>query len=246
MRKYAFLSAIMIVLAATSCKNEDVQTDQKLEVSKSAQVKLGEQITIISRDSKVNPVQAWDITPSTYQTKASSDSAIVVSFQKAGTYVISAVSKQATYSAQVSVKDSVYVPTDNPKPLAPLTGDLISIKPLSVLDSANYSSLLVEATTKNQYDNLNNYLDFTNGFDGSTLTVEFNGVASPETVVSGKSNAKAIIYLGLLSSNGTYNLVIMLNSVKYTGTLTKNNNQYSINWSYTAGVVFTSTTLTKQ
>jgi hypothetical protein len=170
-----------------------------------------------------------------------------VSFQKAGTYTINAVTKQAIYSAQVSVISDVYVPANSTKSVVPLAGDLISMKPLSVMDSTStYSYLVLEASTRNQYDNLNNYLDFTDSFDGSTFTVEFNGVASPETIVSGKSNAKANIYFGPLKSDGTYNMVITLNSVKYTGTLTRKGSVYSIAWSYTTGVVFTSTTFTKQ
>ncbi|MGC3979468.1 MAG: hypothetical protein QM751_15340 [Paludibacteraceae bacterium] len=138
----------MIVLFAASCKNKDVQTNQKLDVSKSTQVKLGEQITFISPNAKANPVKSWNVSPSTYQTKVSNDSAIILNFWKAGTYVISAVTKEATYSAKVSVKDSVYVPTNSPKSVTPLTGDLISIKPVYALDSVTYSLLTVEATIK--------------------------------------------------------------------------------------------------
>lgn len=231
----ALYSALLLV---TACSKDPVNNSHTLIASKTNGIGKGEPVLFTFPN---NPdTVLWKVNPANAQV-VSTGSIASVKFASGGTYVVTATSGNATDSAAVHVEDSVYTPPPSATILPFSSGEQIIIT-ASRLDSGSYSGLILYAHTQNSYTCFTNYLlsDFTQTADA--YTIGFTGVSVPGGCVTGIATAGTFEYL-IPVTDGTHPLTIMLNGASYTGTVIKTGSSYTINWSYTSGVIISPATL---
>lgn len=259
------LSAISAVIFF-ACK-KDLSHSNTGNSSSDGALQLSESVV-----SKNQPLQAsftkasdasWQVSPSDGVEIDAEGNEATFMFALPGSYTITAtgsvgatasqafvtVSNQRFNLADSSGGDTSHI--DSSK-VVPLTGDQITLKPVS----ANDSGLVLFAVTTKRYQCRNNMLlantsvssggtDSTGGWDSThvghdTLSTQiaFTGVyvPGPSDCVNGMVRSKTFIYLPNYPL-GTSPFSIVLNGKTYTGSITTTATYYQFNWSYTSGVV---------
>ncbi len=148
----------------------------------------------------------------------------------------------------VYVSDTIYQPVGPAQDTLSLAGDQVTLTP--TLDSA--ANLIFLAQTKNTYGCLSTLVySITTGSDGTGgIAIAFQEVVGngPSGCHAAENPASEYLFCPSPTSQwapGTYPLSVLLNGVTYTGTLMVSADGYSINWSYTSGVIITNSQLKK-
>jgi hypothetical protein len=228
-----------LLLMMSACSKDPVNNSTTLVASKTNDIKKGEPILFTLYNNPDSIV--WTITPSVNTQVTASGSVASIKFGRKGTFKILATSGTKKDSTVVNVEDSVFTPPTSATLLPFSAGEKISIT-ASKLDSGASSGLILYAHTKNSYSCFTNYLSADYGQTGDSCKISFTGVAVPANCTSGTAPADGFEYFIPLN-DGTHTLTIKLNNNTYTGSVVKAGSNYSINWSYTDGVVILPSTL---
>lgn len=242
-----FLFLIMLSCFWACKKDQSVDinnTGTSLDASKTSAIKKGEPVVFTFPGASANDTIHWSVTPSAnVQINISGNKASVL-FGLAGKYAVAAHSGGITASMDVSVNDTAYTGGQGVTySTVALTGDEIMLTP-SRIDSGSYSGLIIYASTKNNYNCLNNFLSSSLSANGADYTIDYAGVSIPDAAncTSGqiKSVGTSFIYP---IEDGTHAFKVKLNGTVYTGSFTKNGKNYTFNWGYASGITIAPTTI---
>lgn len=230
-----------VLIGITACnKNETDPVATNLEASKSTKIKIGEPVSFKFNDAPQGSTVTWTVIPDKdVKINASGNQASIL-FANAGNYSVNARYGALTGSSAVSVLDSVYNPGGSPT-IVPLTGDQIAITVSKMPDSMGLIGLNLSFLTNKKYKCLNNKLLFARTDkvenDITTYQIEYNGVEIPRDndCTAGEAHSKGETSFYPIA-NGESKLVVKLNGVQYTGTITKAGTSITIGWSYTSGI----------
>ena len=242
------MSVISAIIAFSSCKKEDQVTPiATLLASKTTAISIGEPISFSATGKTGTDSISWSVTPASSATISPSSNLAFISFKQQGKYTVTAKSNGFLASQVVTVTNNVYVSStttsnNGDESIVALTGDQIKITPS--FDTTGNVKLY--AVTTKSYKYLNNILISDSSFSGNTSTINYTGVYIPSQS-NGIAGQQAAFTNNLIkdSVNGTYNLIINLNSVTYKGSYTKSGNTTTFTWPYTSGVTISPLTITK-
>lgn len=169
----------------------------------------------------------------------------VIKFTQAGTYTVSASVNGAT---PLTIVITVNPAVTSPATTIPLTGDQVSLRVNlqkgPVVDSVY---LWFGANTVKQYPCGNTELICTNNLDSSNgFHLNFINIAQSAgctAIPSVSPTRHPIVFnqntLNPYMVNGTYPLVVTLNGITYTGSITVTATDINFTWPYTSGVLLT-------
>ena len=245
------MSVISAIIAFSSCKKEDQTTPiATLLASKTTAILIGEPITFKSSRIAETDSVTWSVTPDSNVTVRASATMALIYFKQRGQYTVTAKSKGISTSQIVTVSSAIYDSTGSKDStsyglrdsIAALKGDQIKITP--TFDTTG--NVRLYAVTTKSYMYLNNNLISDLSFSANTSTINYTGVYIPSQSngIAGQQAAFTQNFI-MDSLNGTYNLIINLNSVTYKGSYTKSGNTTTFTWPYTGGVTISPLTITK-
>lgn len=241
--KFGAVAAIMLTIIAISCqkgiKNPGSDNDAVIEVSSDA-VKKGQPLAASVSDLSGNV--SWSVSPQEGVDLESEANEATITFLRAGSFTLTALTSNGPVSRPISVKDSSWGGGDSTGGggdstgggdsgyVASLTGDQITMRPVS--DSGGLAFFSI---TKNKYECRNNYLLYTQRAD-TGFNVSFTGVQIPGDCFGGKARSRAFIF-DRTYRPGTYPVKVQLNGINYQGSVRVTATEYIFTWPYTTGVI---------
>jgi len=256
---YAFATLLLSVLFFEACNKTGLTSPNTREIvaTKTTIVVNKLDSLAVTNISSTDSI-LWTVSPTGSNTYYSRSGNAVLSFTKAGTYIVSAsVNGAAPLTLTITATAAPVNPADtvtNHSGLLPLTGDQISLTPHyqqgPVTDSV---SVWFTGTTINTYACSNSELKFNYSLDASNhFVINFANVQQFATCTAGPSTIPTrspITFLQRFGSqyivNGTYPLTIKLNGTTYTGSVIITTTTVTINWTYTAGITITPLVITR-
>ncbi len=219
-----------------------------------ATVKIGQPDSLELVGASATDSVRWTVTPSGFNTIVNYHNHAVVSFNKAGSYVVTTVVNGGnSYPYAITVTNDVYTP---PTPAPPsgaathvsMAGDQITLLAhYSKSPGSDSAYVYFNAKTTNTYPCGNGALNFSRSFDASShLSINFIDVYQPATkdcTASGTITSPIIPFAQSVANtylaNGTFPLAVTLNGVTYTGNVVVTATDVTFNWTYTSGVTIT-------
>ncbi len=229
-----------VTLFATSCKKDSVVTPVKTLNLSLSTVMINQPVTVSSAsDSTIyTPIS---VTPSGSNTTALSGHKSILSFSKAGTYIIQGT-QPGSLPTSLTVTSQTYSTTSTS---AALTGDQIILTPHAI-DSGGVFNLYFTATTVNSYAANNGAIIATQTLNQGVYATSFTNVLIPAnytgTSVAGPVASNFTILTSLVA--GTYPVSFQLNGTTYTGVAVLTTKGVTYTWNYTSGVTMSPKQLT--
>ena len=238
-----FFSLASLVLI--SCNQTENVVSSTLEASKTSNIRKGEPVVFKFSNIPDSSNVVWKVTPENGVTLTANGSKASTLFSIAGSYSINATYSNAVVKTNVLVIDSVYSPIVNT--LTPLvSGETLNVKSIvtSIInDSSSVGKagvlVILEFTTSNKYNCLNNFLF--SKIDPLTGIISFDGVFTPDSrfCSAGEKEAQCSITLNSDTITTTHNLEISHGGISYKGHYHVSNKQLYLYWPYTNGIIFT-------
>jgi len=234
-----FFSLASLVLI--SCNQTENVVSSTLEASKTSNIRKGEPVVFKFSNIPDSSNVVWKVTPENGVTLTANGSKASTLFNVAGSYSINATYSNAVVKTNVLVIDSVYSPIVNT--LTPLvSGETLNVKSI-INDSSSVGKadvlVILEFTTSNKYNCLNNYL--LSKVDPLTGIISFDGVFTPDSrfCSAGEKEAQGSITINSDTITTAHNLEISLGGISYKGHYHVSNKQLYLYWPYTNGIIFT-------
>lgn len=235
---FLFLSLASVVLI--SC-NQLENVSSTMEASKTSNIRKGEPVIFKFNSIPDSSSVVWKVTPDNGVTLKADGSKASALFSVAGSYNINATYANAVVKTNVVVIDSVFSPAVNT--LTPLvSGETLNVKAV-INDSSAVGKpdivLILNFTTTNKYDCLNNYL--LSRISPSNGVISFDGVFTPDSrfCSAGTKEAEGGVALNPDPTVTNHNLEISFAGKSYKGYYYVSNKQLYIYWPYTDGIIFT-------
>lgn len=242
--KFGVVAAFMLTIVAISCqkglKGPDNSSNESIAVS-ADEVKKGEPLAASVSEYSGNVT--WSVSPQQGVDIDAEANEATITFLRAGSYTLTALTSNGVVSRPVSVKDSSMGGGDSTGGggdstgggfdsgyVASLAGDQITMRPVS--DSGGLAFFSI---TRNKYECRNNYLLYTQLAD-TGLNVSFTGVQIPGDCFGGRTKARAYIF-DKTYRPGTYPVKVKLNGVLYQGSVRVTATEYIFTWPHTSGVI---------
>ncbi|MDB5115554.1 MAG: hypothetical protein JWQ79_1046 [Mucilaginibacter sp.] len=240
---FAFSLALLIM---QGCQKSQIAALKGQLVAKKLTLKINEPDSLILVGAAADSV-LWSVTPAGFNTLLKVKNKAVVTFNKAGSYTVSASANGGTpATVTITVNDSVYVP----QPVYTFTpynsGEQITLLP-SYYKSKNGDTtyMYFMAQTTKSYPCGNSTMVFTKSVNENNLGINFLGINQVDAgscqIPNSHLTSQKIyfFYQGTtLSFNpGTYPLTVTLNGTTYTGSIVIAVNGITFNWDYTSGVI---------
>lgn len=223
-----FMTAVFV-----ACQKEKNEEQSQLTASKTADVKKGESVVFRFSGASVNDSVSWSVNPSAgVQVNATGNSASF-KFAVAGNYVVTARFGSNSSSLGISVNNQnadTTVGGGTGNVIVPLgAGDKIRIALQKSAVDSNGGTLFLSALTDNAYNCLNNSLAYTQSADSSSFAINYSGVFTPSSCTAGTARAGAISTFYAVP-NGSRTFAVTVKGVRYSGTIQRSGNSYSVSW----------------
>lgn len=249
---YFLLASMLVFSIISGCKKLDNTNPKTIAlISGKTTLKINQPDSLILKDVPDAASIQWTVTPAGFNTVSTKDNIAVFTFSKAGSYTVKgALAGSNPLSASILVTDSLYTPPPPTFTNLPLTGDQITLTPyLNEDKTADTAYIYFTATTTKSYCTASRldasaYVDNSNNY-----TMGFLEVSQPDDCTTGTGPVSTTIYYtqnpARALSNGTYPLTITLNGNTYNGSIEVTSTAINFNWSYTSGVIFSQTQISR-
>lgn len=255
---YGIVAILLSLFVIQACTKTGVATVNGQITASKTSITVGYLDSLAVVGTTTTDSVRWSVSPTGFNSIINQGPHALIRFNKAGTYIVSAVVNGGTpVTITITATAAPVSPTDTTThhiTYLPLTGDQITLythlQKGPVVDSVY---LWFSGMTTNNYPCGNSTLVYNNSLSSANaFSINFVNILQPATCTAIPTTIPTrtpIIFNQNTASpymvNGTYPLTITLNSTTYTGSITVTTTTVTFNWTYTAGVLITPKTITR-